>query len=161
MKIVKTFEDNSKVGFDSGKFDDWCVYYIYPNGSRKAPRDVDYFSFIKRLDESYGSDIVYNLIYEIFKKTTNKVDMQILEYITQQCKIKFGSQSLEADKNITFIYLGMIAEENKKNAVVKKRIKILGIHYLLKEHKSVEESATCLCGKNAPAILEECRIRNI
>ncbi len=137
------------------------MYYIAPTGQKKAPKDIEYFSFIKELDETYGSDMVYNLIFEIFKKTTNNVDTQILEYITQQCKIKFGTQSLEADKNITFIYLGMIAEENKKNAVVKKRIKMLGIYYLLKEHKSVEMSATCLCYMNAEAILEECRVRNI
>lgn len=161
MCLVKTFSDGSTTCFGTGKIDNWCVYNVDQNGYKKAPRDVDYFTFITDLNDIYGSDIVYNLIYEIFKKTTNNVDMQILEYITQQCKEKFGSQSLEADKNITFIYMGMIAEENKKNAVVKKRIKMLGIHYLLKENKSVDGSANCLRGVDARTILKECRIRNI
>lgn len=161
MRLVKNFRDGSQVCFDKGRFDDWCVYYIYPNGSRKAPKDVDYFSSIKRLDDIYGSNIVYNLIFEVFQRTTKDVDDRILDYITEQCQAKFGTQSLEADKNITFIYMGMIAEENKKNAKVKKRIKMLGIHYLLKEHKSVNDSATCLCGMNSDKILEECAKRNI
>ena len=42
----------------------------------------------------------------------------------------------------SILYLAMISEENKKNTKLGKRIKRLGIYSLLKENKSVEESAT-------------------
>jgi len=48
---------------------------------------------------------------------------------------------VEMDTWFTVIYAGMIAEENKANAILKKRIKRLGMHQLLLENFKSEEAA--------------------
>ena len=47
----------------------------------------------------------------------------------------------EADTWFTIIYAGMIAEENKANTILKKRIKRLGMHQLLLENYKAEDAA--------------------
>jgi hypothetical protein len=47
----------------------------------------------------------------------------------------------------TVIYAGMVAEENKKNAKLKKRIKRLGMFQVLIEKKSAEYAANFSKGK--------------
>jgi hypothetical protein len=44
---------------------------------------------------------------------------------------KYASEQSEVEIWLTIIYAGMVAEENKENAVLKKRIKHLGMHQLL------------------------------
>lgn len=58
----------------------------------------------------------------------------------------YGEDSLGMDKTLSILYLAMIAEENKEHSILGKRIKRLGVHILLKDGKSVEESATFMKG---------------
>lgn len=53
----------------------------------------------------------------------------------------------------------MIAEENKANTQLGKRIKRLGIHQLLKEKFTVEEAAKFSYGKKANILKDECQSR--
>lgn len=55
----------------------------------------------------------------------------------------------EQEINIWFtvIYEGMIAEENKANAILKKRIKRLGIHQVLVQHLTPAYAAKFSKGK--------------
>ena len=50
---------NSKVIFDKGRFDAWCVYVVTER-EKVAPKDIDYFSFFKELDEKYSHLNVYD-----------------------------------------------------------------------------------------------------
>jgi hypothetical protein len=54
----------------------------------------------------------------------------------------------EADIWFTVIYAGMIAEENKANAVLKKRIKRLGMYQLMIQNINPEVAANFSKGKN-------------
>ena len=36
-RVVKTLKNGTRVVFDQGKFDSWCVYLVRTNGSRYAP----------------------------------------------------------------------------------------------------------------------------
>ena len=38
--IIKVFSDKSKLEYDKGSFDDWCVYYTNAAGIRKPPKDT-------------------------------------------------------------------------------------------------------------------------
>lgn len=42
-RIVTTFSDGSKLEYDKGAFDDWCVYLTRPSISKYAPKDFQYF----------------------------------------------------------------------------------------------------------------------
>jgi bifunctional pyridoxal-dependent enzyme with beta-cystathionase and maltose regulon repressor activities len=52
------------------------------------------------------------------------------------------------EQSLTVIYAGMIAEENKKNAILKKRIKRLGIHQVLILNMPAREAAKFSYGRN-------------
>ena len=47
-RIVTTFSDGSKLEYDKGAFDDWCVYLTRPSISKYAPKDFQY-SEVSRL----------------------------------------------------------------------------------------------------------------
>ena len=52
----------------------------------------------------------------------------------------YGVDSIDVDVDFTTIYLGMIAEQQKRNAILKKRVKMLGIYQtLFEEHLSCGE----------------------
>ena len=64
-RIIKQLVNNRQVIFDSGSFDDWCVYVVEENGSKKAPFDAEYFTDLKNISEHYELDKVYNNFIEI------------------------------------------------------------------------------------------------
>ncbi len=106
ISVLKTFEDGSVVSYCKGRFDDWCVYYVSSDGkSHIAPKDTDYFDVIENLDLKYCNSIVYDFIYNILINVTDVVDNEILSYINLQSRKLYSDEFLEADKNITFIYV--------------------------------------------------------
>lgn len=52
----------------------------------------------------------------------------------------------------------MIAEENKRRARLRKRVKRLGVHQPLEEHLALEEAATFSEGKSWEVIDLECTV---
>ncbi len=46
-QFIKSFSDGSFLEYDRGSFDEWCVYLTKSDGSRRPPRDVDYFEQLK------------------------------------------------------------------------------------------------------------------
>ena len=73
-QFIKSFSDGSFLEYDRGSFDDWCVYLTKSNGSRKPPRDVDYFSQLKQLANKYGVDQIYNDYVRIYGLTGKQVE---------------------------------------------------------------------------------------
>ena len=63
------------------------------------------------------------------------------------------------DKYFTIFYAGMIAEENKKHAILKKRIKRLGLHQILIEDADPKYAATFSEGKKWRELDVECTNR--
>lgn len=132
---IKTFSDGSFLEYDAGRFDPWCVY-LTRKGSRWPPRDVDYFNQLKALAEKYGSRRVYDdfvRIYDLVGKEKRDADLAAVSQIAAG----YGEDALEVDIIFSVLYLAMIAEENKKNSRLGKRIKRLGVHQLLMEGQSV------------------------
>ena len=131
-RVVKTFPDGSSLEFDSGQFDDWCVYLRGPNGVRLPPRDLDYFQQLRDLADKYGRNRVYTSFVTVYELTKKDVEGFVLEYITQLAKF-YGEDALMADILFSTLYLAMIAEENKAYTRLGKRIKRLGVYKLLLE----------------------------
>jgi len=131
-RLIKTLKNNRQVIFDKGKFDNWCVYVVEENGTKKAHFDATYFTDLKSIASKYEVDKVYNDFVSIYNGTTKTIDQPILSLID-----KIVTTYYEKDKSIieqwfVVIYGGMIAEENKRLAILKKRIKRLGMHQILK-----------------------------
>lgn len=157
-KIIKTFADNSYLEYDRGKFDDWCVYYSLPNGTRKPPHDTEYFSDLKNFSNVYGVERLYNDFVKVYDLTKKDIDGSVLKRISK-IALEYDTDALKIDIIFSILYMAMIAEERKKNTRLGKRIKRLGIHMLLIENQSVFKSANFMRGMKWIEIDKLCRER--
>lgn len=156
--IIKRFADNSQLEYDSGKFDDWCVYYTNPSGLRTPLRDTDYFDFLINLSNNFTVDKVYGDYVQVYNWTGKEIDQKVLNRITELSQA-YNNMSLKVDVVFSIIYMAMIAEEIKANTRLGKRIKLLGIHVLLKEKVPVAKAANFMRGMGWREIDKLCRQR--
>lgn len=145
--IIKTFDDSSFLEYDYGSFDQWCVYLTVPGKKRTPPRDTEYFDFLKRLAEAYTTQKVYDDYIQIYNLTGKEVSQSVLTQITNIAS-SYGADKNNVDIIFTILYLAMIAEENKANTKLGKRIKRLGIFKLLFENSPVSHAANFMRGMN-------------
>jgi hypothetical protein len=147
-RLIKKLKNNRSVVFDSGKFDDWCVYVEESNGIRKAPFDETYFTDLVQIAQKYKENKVYQdfvCIYENTTSTINQITLTLIDEIVSTYNIE---DNVLIEQWFTVIYAGMIAEENKKNAILKKRIKRLGMHQVLIMGMPANQAASFSKGKN-------------
>lgn len=130
--LIKNVRNRNIVEFDSGSFDDWCVYLTQPQQLRYAPRDTEYFSKLKFFGNAHTPKKIYNDFVTFYIPTNRNIDVNILNLITRLTD-DYGADAEEMDIWFSVIYAGMVAEENKTNAILKKRIKRLGMHQVLIE----------------------------
>ena len=97
-----------------------------------APTDVKYFSRLQKLGELHGKTKIYDDFVVIFNRTTKFINPNVFDLITKMSKA-YETDALEIEIWFNVLYAGMIAEENKENAILKKRIKRLGMHQVLME----------------------------
>lgn len=145
-RLIKKIRNNGEVTFDSGTFDNWCVYLKRPNKKRFAPTDTMYFSRLEKLAEKYDGQRIYDdflIIYDLTDKEINSVALRIIEEIADT----YNEDIVEVEEWLTVIYGGMIAEENKEKAILKKRIKRLGMYQTLIEGIGAEKAAHFSRGK--------------
>lgn len=158
INIIKTFKDGSYIYYGKGSFDDYCVYIEKPNIGRIAPRDYDYFTRIKQISKEYGSDKIYDDFLKLYSVTSDKLKQNILDGITRLTST-YGKYSEELNQIFTILYMGMVAEECKKNTKLGKRIKRLGMHELLAKDESAEYAASFMRGMSWRNIDSLCKER--
>jgi hypothetical protein len=146
MQLIRTFSDGSTLAFDKGMFDEWCLYFQKPGQKRFAPTDIQYFKRFVALARIYGNLKIYQHFVEFYSLTTQKLDEGILKLIEKQAN-EYSIHRLEMEKLFTIVYAGMVAEENKAKAILKKRIKRLGMHQILIEKRLPEFAASFSRGK--------------
>jgi len=152
------FGNGGFIEFDSGCFDGWCVFVTTPGNKRFAPTDVQYFSRLKKLSEKFGPQKIYDDFVVIYNRTTKNVDSKVFELIAVLSRF-YETDAWEMELWLNVIYAGMIAEENKENAILKKRIKRLGIHQVLIDEISLEEAAVFSKGKKWKELDEIMRLK--
>ncbi len=130
--LIKKFSDNSFLEYDTGKFDDWCIYLTRPDKPRYAPHDIEYFTFLSDLSKIYSGKTIYDDFIIIYNAVSKKLNREILNKISALSAL-YGNNSLYFDIWLTTIYAGMVAEENKLFTKLGKRVKRLGIHQVLIE----------------------------
>jgi hypothetical protein len=146
--LIKKLTNGKQVVFDSGRFDNWCVYIIDENGTRKAPHDVTYFTELQTISLTYLNNKVYNDFLKIYDITDKAIDKKVLELIDEITSSYLPEHKTIVEQWFTVLYAGMIAEENKHKAILKKRIKRLGMHQALVLKMPATEAATFSMGKN-------------
>jgi hypothetical protein len=143
---INQFSHGGFIEFDKGSFDDWCVYVTRANGERFAPTDIQYFSRLKTLAKKHKTRVIYDDFVAIYNRTGPEVDKNVLELITVLSQ-HYGKDSLEMEIWLNVLYAGMIAEEKKEKAILKKRIKRLGMYQVLLEDMAPETAAAFSKGK--------------
>lgn len=145
-RLVKKVQGKHLVEFDNGIFDQWCVFLTREGMPRYAPKDTEYFSVLKNMGVKYGPAKIYNDFIQYYTHTSKYLDNKLLDLITNLSN-DYENDAEEMDIWFTVIYAGMIAEENKINAVLKKRIKRLGMHQVLLENMDPVIAANFSKGK--------------
>ncbi len=145
-QFIKNINGRNLIEFDNGGFDSWCVYLTRDNKPRYAPKDIEYFSLFQGLGKVYGGKRIYLDFVEFYNLTNDSVDSSVLNLISSISN-KYKDHTEDIDVWFTVIYAGMVAEENKVNAKLKKRIKRLGMHQLLIEEVSPQIAANYSKGK--------------
>ncbi len=131
-RLIKQFQDGSVLEYDSGSFDDWCVFLTRPDVKRYAPRDTQYFARFAQLGQTHGVKQIYTdfcSMYEITGKNLTPDGHALIERVTAH----YGADALEMQILFTVVYAGMVAEENKAFTRLGKRVKRLGLHQVLCE----------------------------
>lgn len=146
-RLVKNLKNNRSVIFDSGKFDEWCVYVTEANGTKKAPFDETYFSELYNISQKYEQNKVYEDFVQIFNLTTKEIQNTVLEVINQITETYLLEDQVIIEQWMTVLYAGMIAEENKERAILKKRVKHLGMYQVLVLNMPAREAAKFSYGK--------------
>lgn len=143
---INDLSNGGFIEFDSGCFDGWCVFVNKPGTKRFAPTDVQYFRRIKEISEKFGTQKVYDDFVVIYNRTTKNIDTKVFDLILSLSRF-YGAHTTEIEQWFNVLYAGMIAEENKENAILKKRIKRLGVHQVLIDGISPEKAAIFSKGK--------------
>ena len=108
-QLIKKVDNSITIAFDTGAFDDWCVYVTSPKRGKFAPTDSEYFTRLNLIGEEFGHQTIYNDFIKIYDLTTSTVDSVVLDSITDISR-GYGTRSLEMEVWFTVIYAGMIAE---------------------------------------------------
>ena len=143
MKIY--LDDKRYLFFDEGKFDSWCVYEVLDDGRVKAPFDVEYFSELKNLTNVFGSSMLYDDFVKLYNKTTSKFDKNIA-YEIRLITNHYDEYKDEVFRIFSILYMGMLAEKNKANTRLGKRVKRLGMYNLLVKNMPPEYCADFMKG---------------
>ena len=157
-RTMRVFPDGTKLEYDRGKFDDFCLYIVESDGKRHSPQDIEYFSDLKNLSDEYGVEVVYEDFVSVYDHTTKDFDKKVYDIIDNISE-HYPKDELRVKKLFSIFYLTMISEENKYRTKLGKRVKRLGVHYLLKENQKVSLSTTFMIGVPWRDLDELCKER--
>ena len=135
---------NTCIYFDRGAFDKYCVYINKCNGSfRHAPKDEEYFDWIRILAQRYGVWQVWNdfcCIYNIVDTGESEDDVFAL--------IISIDMHYNDDTILWWLifYMTMLAECKKEHTILKKSIKKLGVYNILFDGYTVEYTVEYMKG---------------
>ena len=137
---IRTFSNGQSLEYDWGGFDYWCIFIRKLDDSRNPPRDIEYFSNLVDLGKIYGFDRIYSDLKKIYLLSGKEIDEKVLKYISLVSE-EYQENRLNVEILFSIIYAAFIAEENKARTKLGKRIKLLGIHQILKEGISPDIAA--------------------
>lgn len=148
--------DGTQLVFSQGKFDCWCIYHIR-NGFAHALRDEEVFSLMQKYTGSIQRFRLYKDFLIVFNLVTNNIKCGVVNNITN-IAMHYETPH-EVQFILMFLYAGMVAEENKDKAILKKYIKRLGVHQVLVEPMSPYMAANYSRRKKCQELRLECEAR--
>lgn len=153
MQTIKYFKDGTSIAKGKGKFDDECIYLVLNDGIH-APTDEETFNFFIEMKKSYDCHTIYEDFVQIYNLTDSYISKDVLDLIGE-ISDKY-TNSNEFDKWFTTLYLCMVSEENKRYAILKKRIKRLGFHQIIFLDFNAKGAANYSYNKKARDLINDC-----
>lgn len=89
----------------------------------------------------HETKFIMTLFYLIYQQITKNIDTNVLALIDSITNTYNENDKIIVEQWFTVIYAGMIAEENKRFSILKKRVKRLGMHQVLKLNMSAKDAA--------------------
>ena len=160
MNIISTLDNGTTIFFDKGRFDYWCVYVKTKNEKIYIPLDKDYFLFFQKLSKEYSTEKVYNDFLSIYTTVSNSIKKDTLKMI-KKISNTYKKNIQEIELNFIVIYSAMVSERNKKNTILKEKIKHLGFYQTVIEGLSPDKAAVFSKGMKAQEILQICVSKGI
>ena len=157
-QLIKKFTDGSLLEYDDGRFDCWCIYHTACGEAPRAIKDLETFSALQLLGEKIGYIQLYKDFLSFYVQTNAALSPNVLQLITDLAS-KYPGAEKDFDFLLTCLYAGMVAEENKDGAILRKRIKRLGVHQLLVEARTPDYAASFSRGQLWKNIEIECEVR--
>lgn len=141
--MVKT-DTGYEIYFAPGRFDKWCVYLNNTENKKTIPLDKDYFQWILNLSNKYGKKQVYEDFLKVYDDVDELFDEEKCYSLCHDIDEKY-----EEDTTHWWIifYMTMVAECKKKNSILKKRIKHLGVYNVLFDEYEINYVVTYMRGK--------------
>lgn len=134
--VIRPFIDGSKLEYVTGRIDQWCVRYQSLNGSARIHFDVEMLAEVAAMGKRFGAFKVYADFCAIYDLVTPEFEngiYDIIDSIALEYQVD-AEQTLDYAKLYLWFYMAMIAEENKANTKLGKRIKRLAVHQILLEN---------------------------
>ena len=148
MKKIVAFEDGTFLAFTTGSFDDFRVSFFDNNEVYLfSPTDIQLFNYFLSLKNN-------EKVWEIALKIANQINSTI-EY--SEVIIYTLSNDINEKKYFSALAAAMIAEERKKGTILKKRIKLLGLHQVLLQGITPQIAANWSKHKPWRIIDQECK----
>ena len=154
-RIITQFNNGSYLEYAQGRFDAWCIYHVAQNG-RHAIKDI--FQLLMDCTKHESAKKLYDDFIGIYKQTSSQFMPVVLDNIKRITQ-KYHRCNNRMEYVFSFLYAGMVAEENKEKAILKKRIKRLAIHQLLVEKLPPHITANFSRGKKWSRLDKECKNR--
>ena len=160
------YKKSAIMSFGQGNFDEWCIFIQGSAGYPKVPTDVWGLNFLKSWSEDKSAESIYDDFIQIYDQVgegaTYSHTKPVIELI-EQIAFKYPSY-IDACVVWTYFYMGMIAEENKKNdkgekLPLRRRIKRLGVYMVLMEGIQPQVAANYSRGLGADYLDKVCFYR--
>lgn len=155
-RLITVLTDGSSMVFAKGRFDTWCIYHIRGKTAH-AVKDVDIFTKLEKYTAGVERFSLYKNFLCMFDKVTRVINYDVVEGIKINSKKHFNQ--IEIEYVFIFLYAGMVAEENKDKAILKKFIKRFGVHQVLIECICPKNAANYSRGKKWQELRQECEAR--
>lgn len=139
-----TTETGYEIYFAPGRFDSWCVYLNNTENKRTIPLDKDYFLWILDLANKYSKQQVYKDFLKVYDSVDEIFDEKECSRLCHEIDKHYKEDTTHW---WVIYYMTMVAECKKKNSILKKRIKHLGVYNILFDEYDVDYVVKYMRGK--------------
>ena len=176
---IRVLSNGYEIYFSEGdiEYEDGTYDQFYVSVEQGSAESFDYnsdfvldkniFLALMDLGSLYGEQVVYDDFLKFYNMTKSVVEgkefgqmQSVFDCILELSK-RYRKDALRVEVVFSWLYSAMVAEENKRNTKLGKRVKRLGVYQVLIENMSPENASEFSCDKTWQWIDGECEKRGL